>query len=275
MTHFLEIVRREAPLVVSFPHTGIDLAPEVEAAVLSRERAIGDTDWFIHELYDFVHDLGATVVRTRLSRTVIDVNRDPSGASLYSGRATTDLCPTTTFDGERLYHPGRPPDEAEIARRRALYFEPYHKALGEEIARLRARHPRVVLYDAHSIRSVVPRLFKGELPQFNIGTADGASCDPALAGAVGGVCRSSPYSTVVDGRFKGGWITRAYGRPGEGVHAVQMELAIRGYMDEPTEAAPPRALDRARARPLAGALARVIEACLVFAQIAPTRGAAR
>jgi N-formylglutamate deformylase len=172
--------------------------------------------------------LGATMMHTTISRTVIDVNRDPSGASLYPGQATTGLCPTETFDGEPLYREGRNPDSAEIERRRSDWFDPYHASLRSEIARLRAMHPRVVLYDAHSIRSVVPRLFDGSLPLFNIGTNSGASCDPALTEAVEAICRTSG-STAVNGRFKGGWITRHYGRPEDGVHAIQMELAMRGY----------------------------------------------
>ena len=172
-------------------------------------------------------------VRTRLSRSIIDVNRDPSGASLYPGQATTELVPTTTFDGEPLYRPGRAPDAAEIAERRRLYFDPYHAALASEIARLRQQHKRIALFDAHSIRSVIPRLFDGELPVFNLGTNSGASCGPELRETIGAVLAASKQTSIVDGRFKGGWITRAYGRPSEGVEALQLELACRAYMQEP------------------------------------------
>ena len=189
---------------------------DIEARLVSPWLARKDTDWWIDRLYDFAGDLGATMLRTRISRTVIDVNRDPSGASLYPGQATTGLCPTETFDGEPLYQPGSEPDEAEIARRRELYFEPYHAALaGRDRAAARRSHPRIVLYDCHSIRSVVPRLFEGELPHMNIGTNSGASCDPALQRAIEAICAASPFSWVANGRFKGGWITRHYGRPGE------------------------------------------------------------
>lgn len=232
MTAFLDIHRGTAPLIVAFPHTGTDLPPELEDAFVSRWLARRDADWWIDRLYAFARDLGATTVRTRLSRSVIDCNRDPSGASLYPGQTTTGLCPTETFDGEPLY-PDAGPDRAEIDRRRAAYFDPYHAALAAEIDRLRARHDDVVLYDAHSIRSRIPRLFEGELPQFNIGTNGGATCDPALAEAVTAICDASGDTYVLDGRFKGGWTTRHYGRPSENIHAIQMELSMRGYMADP------------------------------------------
>lgn len=264
---WLHIHRGTAPLVLSFPHTGVDLPDGIEAGLVSPWLARKDADWWIDQLYDFARDLGATLVRTAVSRTVIDVNRDPSGGSLYPGQATTDLCPTTTFDGEPLYRPGLEPDEAEIARRREAYFAPYHQALAGEIARLRGLHEHVVLYEAHSIRSTIPRLFEGLLPQFNIGTHSGQSCAPALAQAVEGVCRASGFSWITNGRFKGGWTTRHYGRPQDGVHAVQMELACRGYMDEvaPTPATWPTPFTPARAQPLRDALDAVLRECLAFA----------
>src|ERR1700727_2073140 len=165
---WLVVERRDAPLIVSIPHAGTDLMT-FEPAFVSPWIAGKDGDWRLDELYDFVAPLGATVVGTRLSRSIIDVNRDPSGASLYPGQAATELVPTITFAGEPLYRPGRAPDAAEIAERRHLYFDPYHAALAGEIARLRQRHKRVALFDAHSIRSVIPRLFDGALPMFNLG----------------------------------------------------------------------------------------------------------
>lgn len=266
---WLEVHRGEAPLLVAFPHTGTDIPPQIEAGFGSPWLARRDADWWVDRLYDFAADLGATTVRTRMSRSVIDVNRDPSGASLYPGQATTELCPTTTFDGEPLYRPGEEPDAEEIARRRTTWFTPYHAAVEAELDRLAARHGRVVLYDAHSIRSRVPRLFEGELPQFNIGTNSGRACDPALAAAVEAACAASGLGHVVDGRFKGGWTTRHHGRPDAGVHAIQMELACRGYMDEPEgEPAPdnwPTAYRPERAEPLRRILADVLRACLAFA----------
>lgn len=267
---WLEVRRGEAPLVVSFPHTGVDLPEELESHFVSPWLARKDADWWIDQLYDFAAELGATTVRTRISRSVIDVNRDPSGASLYPGQATTELCPTTTFDGEPLYRPGAAPDAAEIARRRDTWFAPYHAALDAELSRLRGLHPRVVLYEAHSIRSVIPRLFDGELPQFNLGTNSGAACDAALAQAVEAVCEATGWSHVTNGRFKGGWTTRRHGQPGQGVHAIQMELACRGYMDDPSEPPTPQTWPAPyrpdQARPMRAALTRVLNACLIFAQ---------
>ncbi len=265
---FLVLTRGDAPLLVSIPHTGTDIPAEIEAGLASPWLARKDTDWHIERLYGFAAELGATVLRTTVSRTVVDVNRDPSGASLYPGQATTGLCPSTTFDGEPLYRPGREPDETEIARRRALYFDPYHAALAAEIARLRERHERVVLYDCHSIRSVVPRLFDGELPHMNIGTSSGASCGPALQQAIEAICAASPFSWVSNGRFKGGWITRHYGRPEAGVHAVQMELACRGYMEEPvgpvSEKDWPATYTEVASASMRRTLARILEACTIW-----------
>ena len=269
MSDWLEIHRGDAPLVVSFPHTGTELPTFVAARLISPWLARKDADWWIEKLYDFAPSLGATTIRTAISRTVIDVNRDPSGASLYPGQATTTLCPTTTFDGEPLYRTGEP-DEAEIERRRAAYFEPYHAALHAELDRLRAIHGKVVLYEAHSIRSAIPRLFDGLLPNFNIGTNSGASCDPALTAAVEAACGASAFSRVTNGRFKGGWTTRHYGQPHDDVHAIQMELACRGYMDEPpgllTSKIWPTPYDDARAAPMRAALTQVLTACLDFAK---------
>jgi N-formylglutamate deformylase len=265
MTDWLDVIEGEAPLIVAFPHVGTGLA-DVEDAFCSPWLARRDADWWVDELYGFAAGMGATLIRTRISRSVIDVNRDPSGASLYPGQATTELCPTTTFDGEPLYADAAP-DEAEIVQRRSLWFDPYHAALAAQVERLRKLHPRVVLYDAHSIRSHVPRLFDGELPQFNIGTNGGITCDPALAATVQDICATSGESHILDGRFRGGWTTRHYGRPENGVHAIQMELAIRGYMDEPatpTEANWPPAYAPERVR-IALVLTQIMKACIAFA----------
>jgi N-formylglutamate deformylase len=265
---WLEVRRGDAPLVVSFPHTGTDIPADIEAKLNSPWLSRKDADWWVHLLYDFVHNLGATTVRTALSRTVIDVNRDPSGVSLYPGQATTELCPTTTFDGEPLYSPGAEPDAAEIARRRAMYFDPYHDALAAELRRLRVLHAKVVLYEAHSIRSLVPRLFDGALPNFNIGTNSGASCSPSLTTAIEAACSGPGFTQVTNGRFKGGWTTRHYG-DARHIHAVQMELACRGYMAEPSEPFSsdnwPSAYDPAKAAALRSALMSVMGACLAFA----------
>jgi N-formylglutamate deformylase len=265
---WLTVTPGPAALIVSLPHSGTDIPADIEAALVSPWLARKDTDWWVEKLYGFASDLGATVLRTSMSRTVIDVNRDPYGASLYPGAATTELCPTTTFDGEPLYS-GDPPEASEIARRRDLWFTPYHDAISCEINRLRATHDRVVLYEAHSIRSLAPRLFEGLLPHFNIGTNSGASCAGALARAVETACDATALSRVTDGRFKGGYITRHYGQPARGVHAIQMELACRGYMKEPEKAMTPETwptpFDPARAAPMSAALRAILNACLTFA----------
>ncbi|MCX5493293.1 N-formylglutamate deformylase [Kaistia dalseonensis] len=256
---WLTIRRGAAPLLVSLPHTGTTLPDAVAARLLSRSRALKDTDWWIDRLYDFAAALDATIVHTAISRTVIDVNRDPSGASLYPGQATTGLCPTTTFDGDPLYHAGQEPDQAEIERRRDAYFAPYHAALASEIARLRGSHERIVVYDCHSIRSEVPRLFEGTLPNFNIGTNDGRSAAPELTALAEAICDASGFSRVTNGRFKGGWITRSLGDPAGGVHAIQMELACRGYMDE-LAGDEPAPYDADRAAPMRAVLVELLTA---------------
>ena len=269
MKDWLKVQRGDAPVVVSLPHTGTAIPAELEMQLVSPWLSRKDADWWVDDLYDFAHELGITTVRTAISRTVIDVNRDPSGQSLYPGSNTTGLCPIATFDNEPLYLPGFKPDAGDIAQRLAAWFEPYHAAVFSELERLGARHPRVVLYDAHSIRSRIPHLFDGELPQFNIGTNSGESCDLALTEAVEAACAASGLSHVINGRFKGGWITRYYGEPARGMHAIQMELACRGYMQEPEGVISsdnwPSPYDSRRAAPLRATLKRVLEACIVFA----------
>ena len=267
---WLEVTRGgSAPLVVSMPHTGTEIPADLEPRLKSLWLARKDTDWWIERLYDFAPGIGATVIRTRISRTVIDANRDPSGATLYPGLATTELCPTTTFDGELLYRGFEVPDEAEIAARRASWFDPYHHAIRAEIARLRQRHRRVVLYDCHSIRSQIPRLFAGVLPNLNLGTHSGASCAPELAASLEGLGAGTSFTRVTNGRFKGGYTTRHYGRPADGVHAVQMELACRGYLREPGGSVKPDdwpcPYDPVFAAPLRALLERLLSACLAFA----------
>jgi N-formylglutamate deformylase len=270
MAEWLQIARGQAPLIVSMPHTGTDIPADIVDRLASPWLARKDADWHIEKLYAFAPELGATIVRTMLSRTVIDLNRDPSGASLYPGQATTELCPTTTFDGEPLYRDGQEPNKAEITRRKAAYFVPYHAVLAGEIARLRAKHANVVLYEAHSIRSFIPRLFDGRLPDFNIGTNNGESCSGGLTGPIERICDATGYLRVTDERFKGGWTTRHYGKPTEGVHAIQLELACRGYMDEPQDVTPdnwPTPYDEQRAAGMRAALKQILQACLTFASM--------
>lgn len=267
---WLTIRRGKAPLIVSLPHTGTVIPGPFEKDFQSLWLARKDADWWIDKLYDFAADLDATIVHTAISRSIIDVNRDPAGISLYPGQATTELCPTTSFDGEPLYRAGAAPAAEEIVRRRRGYFAPYHAALSAEIARLREMHSSIVLYDCHSIRSVIPRLFEGELPQFNIGTNSGAACAAELATGIERICDASGQSRVTNGRFKGGYITRHHGDPGQGIHAVQMELACRGYMRERpgpvTEADWPSPYDAAYAAPIRETLRAVLTFCLDFAR---------
>jgi formiminoglutamase len=268
-SHWLTVRAGNAPLLLCMPHTGTDIPADLELRFASAWLARKDTDWWIDRLYAFASGLDASLVRTGISRSVIDANRDPTGASLYPGQATTGLCPTTTFDGEPLYGAGAAPDAAEIAQRRQAYFEPYHEAVGAQLARLQNRHRTVVLYDCHSIRSHIPRLFPGTLPNFNLGTFSGASCAPELTRRLEAMCDASPFSRVTNGRFKGGYTTRHYGKPAEGIHAVQMELACRGYLSEPP-AAPgednwPAPWDAAAAQPMEKVLTGVLQACLGFA----------
>ena len=259
VTDLLEIHQGTSPLVLSMPHSGRDLVQHVEAALNEEGLGLADTDWGIERLYDFHPALGASVVRSKLSRYVIDLNRDPSGQSLYPGQATTGLCPTETFDGVPLYQPGKEPDDAEGAQRLDRYFRPYHEALRQMIDATVARHGYALLFDCHSIRSVVPRLFDGPLPVFNIGTNDGQASTPVLGQIMADVCaKADGMSHVLNGRFKGGWITRHYGDPAGNVHAVQLELAQSAYMLE----VPPWTYDQDKAAATANIIQSALQAML-------------
>ncbi|TNC10035.1 N-formylglutamate deformylase [Methylobacterium terricola] len=255
-----EIVQGSSPVILAFPHTGTNVPPDILARLNDEGRRLRDTDWHIHRLYDGLLP-DATTVRATFHRSVIDANRDPTGASLYPGQNTTGLVPLTDFDGAPIWRDGAGPDEADIADRTVRFHAPYHAALAAEIARVRALHGIAVLYDCHSIRSRIPFLFPGTLPDFNIGTDGGRTCDAAIARAAEETCAAAAgYTSVVDGRFRGGWTTRHYGRPEAGIHAIQMELAQSSHLA--TEA-PPFALDPAKAarlRPVLGAvLGRIAE----------------
>jgi N-formylglutamate deformylase len=222
-----------APLLVSMPHVGTDIPDDIAATMAPCALPRADTDWHLEQLYAFATELGASTLAARWSRYVIDVNRPPEDFNLYPGMDTTGLCPVDTFAREPLYQPGRAPLEAEVQRRLQACWQPYHRQLQAELARLLALHGRVLLWDAHSIASRVPRFFDGQLPDLNIGTATGTSCAPALEQAVVDAARSQQRFTVaVNGRFKGGYITRQYGRPQAHVHAIQLEMCQYLYMDE-------------------------------------------
>ncbi len=230
----VEITRGDSPVILGLPHTGTWLPEDIRARLNPRGQELADTDWHIHELYAGLLP-GATTVRATFHRYVIDANRGPEDESLYPGQNTTGLVPTTDFDGAPIWD--RAPDATEIADRLARFHAPYHAALAAEIARVKALHGVAILYDCHSIRSHIPFLFEGKLPDFNIGTAGGTTCAPAIEAAAVQVCAEAKgYSHVLNGRFKGGWTTRHYGRPETGVHAIQMELAQDTHLA--AEAAP-------------------------------------
>jgi N-formylglutamate deformylase len=262
----VEIIPGDGPLIFGQPHGGTMLTPEVSADLNDVGRAVPDTDWWIDALYaPLAAKHRATIVRQHLSRYVIDVNRDPFGASLYPGQATTELCPTTTFDGEPIHRPGAEPDGVEIMRRRDAFFASFHAALAGAISAAVIRHGYCLLFDCHSIRSVVPRLFEGTLPTFNLGTNDGRSCHAGIRQAGIAALSACGETFVADGRFKGGWITRHHGQPARNVHAVQMEIAQIAYMDE----TPPWTFRPERAARTQAVLDAVITALLPAARSAP------
>jgi N-formylglutamate deformylase len=230
-----QLTRGDTPLVVSLPHCG-ELIPEAyRDAFVPRALAVEDTDWHLQRLYAFARELGASMLVPRVSRYVIDLNRPPDDTPMYPGANNTELCPTRFFTGDPLYREGRAPTKEDVAARREAWWRPYHDALRGELERVRAVHGHAVLFDGHSIKARLPWLFDGALPALNLGTADGASCAPSLRTALAAVLAGQErYSHVVDGRFKGGYITRRYGRPDDHVHAVQLEMIWDCYMDEDT-----------------------------------------
>lgn len=244
--------RGDGPVVLGVPHAGTWVPRDIWNGLNARGRLLRDTDWHVDRLYEGLLP-DATIVRAGFHRYVIDANRPPADGSLYPGQNTTGLVPRTDFDGAPIW--ADEPDANAVAARSARYHAPYHAALQAELERVRARHGVAVLYDCHSIRSKIPYLFDGVLPELNIGTADGAACDPRLAAAVHRLCVASGRDLVMNGRFKGGWCTRTYGQPAEGIHAIQMELAQRTYL---TTEAPPFALDPHKTRRLRPLLARVL-----------------
>jgi N-formylglutamate deformylase len=251
------------PLLLSIPHMGTYVPPAIAARLTEDARRVPDTDWHLDRLYAFARELGASVLQATHSRYVVDLNRPPDNASLYPGQATTSLCPDLSFDGAPLYLDGQSVTDAETATRRDTWWRPYHEQLRRELDRIRAQHGVAMLWDAHSIRSVLPRFFEGKLPDLNIGTAKGASCAPELAQRIQAIAAEVPsHTSVLNGRYTGGYITRQYGRPDEGFHAVQLEMTQCSYMEErwPFDYVP------AKAEAIQPHLRRMLEAVLEFGQ---------
>ena len=261
-----------SPLLVSMPHIGRDIPPHLQDTYDPRALAVEDTDWHLERLYNFLPDLGASVLQPRFSRYVIDLNRPPDDAPMYPGASNTELCPTRFFTGDALYQPGREPNADERATRRETYWLPYHTALAQELARIKAQHGYALLWDAHSIRSQIPWLFEGRLPDLNIGTASGASADNTIANSVvkavvdfmaSGDANLPKVTHVLNGRFKGGYITRHYGDTANHIHALQLEKCQSLYMQEDA----PFAYDAAKAQQLQPLLQSMMENALQAGKI--------
>jgi N-formylglutamate deformylase len=250
------------PVLISVPHAGTYIPAELAARMTDVALTLPDTDWHVEALYDFAPRLGAGMIVAIPSRYVIDLNRDPAGTPLYPGADNTELVPLTTFGREQVYRPGGAPDQAEVNQRVAEYWRPYHERLAAELNALKRRFGLAVLWDAHSIPSLVPRFFSGRLPDLNLGSARGTSAAPDLVAKTKAVLDGPGFTSVCDGRFTGGYITRHFGRPAEGLHALQLELAQIAYMDE----APPYRYDPARAAPLKALLEKTIAALIAWAR---------
>jgi N-formylglutamate deformylase len=250
--------RGAAPLLISVPHDGTEIPDALRARMTPQALRVPDTDWHVSKLYHFARELDASLIVPRCSRYVVDLNRPPDGAALYPGKTETGLCPTVTFGGEPVYLPGQEPGADEIQSRVETYWKPYHRKLQETLERLLGRQGRVVLWEGHTIRSEVPMLFEGRLPDFNLGTGDGKSCAAALLEKLTLVLQDqNAYTHVVNGRFKGGYITRHYGNPARAINAVQLELSQRIYMDEATGA-----YDAGKAAPVQALIRRLLACCL-------------
>jgi N-formylglutamate deformylase len=250
------------PLLVSVPHCGTRIPDHLAARMTPAALVLADTDWHVDRLYDFASGLGAHMLMANFSRYVVDLNRDPEGRELYPGQDNTGIVPVDTFERLPLYRPGEEPKSQEVHRRIDVYWKPYHDRVEHELARLKERYGFAILFDAHSILSRLPRFFRGRLPDFNLGTARGESMDAELAGELLKICEAAEgYTSVLNGRFTGGYITRHYGRPEEGIHAVQLELSQITYMDEK----PPFRYRAELADKLRPTLQRLLEALLEWA----------
>jgi N-formylglutamate deformylase len=228
-----EFHRGTLPLLISVPHAGTEVPAQIAARLTAAGQELPDTDWYVDQLYAFARDLGASIIKANCSRYVVDLNRAPDSAALYVSAPTSPVCATRTFGGEAIYKSAGEPDAAEISTRVETYWRPYHARIASELEAIRKQHGTALLWDAHSIVSEIPGLFAGVLPEFNFGTRDGASCPRDVADALLDIVTTDgKFGAVLDGRFKGGYITMHYARPAEGVYAVQLELAQRTYMSE-------------------------------------------
>jgi len=254
--------RGSLPLLISVPHAGTAVPDEIARTFTRSGLELPDTDWYVDRLYGFAEELGASVIRASVSRYVVDLNRGPDSASLYTAAVTSPVCPTSTFAGATIYEPGREPDADAIAARLEHYWHPYHQCIAEELWRIRSEHGYALLWDAHSIISRMPTLFEGELPEFNLGTRDHAACPVSVSETLLQSLRAEGrYSAVLNGRFKGGYITMAYGRPADRVLAIQLELAQRTYMAE----VPRGPWEAARARDVATRIQTLLRQFLAVA----------
>jgi N-formylglutamate amidohydrolase len=257
MTDLYEFHSGRVPLLISIPHAGTKIPDSIFGRFSNAGKKLPDTDWFVPRLYEFAKDLGAHMIVANYSRYIIDVNRPPDDMSLYENDKATGLIPKTLFDGSPLYAAEEPFTEEDINNRMETYWRPYHTKLSEVIAQIKEEHGHALLYDAHSIASRIPNLFKGKLPDLNLGTANAESCAPEVGYAIAEVIRASEFSSIINGRFVGGYITRHYGKPAKNVHAVQMEIGQASYMDKEA-----REYDEEKAEKLIPVLQDVVNACL-------------
>jgi len=259
MTKVFEFSQGALPLLVSVPHAGTEIPPDMRGRLTDPALKLPDTDWFVDRLYEFAAEMGASVIKANYSRYVIDLNRPPDNAPLYPGQTGTGLCPLTLFDGGPIYKEGALPYQTEIDNRLARHWTPYHDQIRTELARLKRIHGKALLWDGHSIRSRVPRLFQGRLPDLNVGTAEGSSCAPEIEGRVIAAAHSQKaFTAVLNGRFTGGYITRHYGQPDRGIHAIQLEIAQASYMSEDGRPA----FNPTRARDLIGVIRPLVTGAL-------------
>ncbi len=263
MSEIYDFTPGTTPLLISVPHCGTEIPADMAARMTPAALAVPDTDWHVEKLYDFAPSLGAGLITARMSRFVVDLNRDPAGRPLYPGTDNSELVPLKTFGSEPIYRPGEQPDEAEIDVRREAFWEPYHARISGELKRLHDRFGIAVLWDGHSILSHVPRFFEGRLPDFNLGTGKGVTADAGLTGRIMEILQGAEgFSSVLNGRFTGGYITRHYGQPQNNIHALQLEMAEAAYMDEH----PPFPWDTVRAAPLKAVLREVVGALIGWAE---------